>query len=87
MYFKGDRKREVWERVQALVRDLQIPVEELPAIALRFCLSHPAVSTVIPGMRNSRHVAANIASADAGPLPPGTLDKLRRHRWVRNYWA
>ena len=87
MYFKGDRKREVWERVQALVRDLQIPVEELPAIALRFCLSHPAVSTVIPGMRNSRHVAANIAAADAGPLPPAMLNTLRKHRWVRNYWA
>jgi aryl-alcohol dehydrogenase-like predicted oxidoreductase len=78
----------VWERVQLIVRDLKISVEELPALALRFCLSHPAVSTVIPGMRNMRHVASNTAVSETGPLPLETLQKLRRHRWVRSfYWT
>ena len=87
IYFKDDRKQQVWDRVQAIVSDLGIRLDELPEIALRFCLSHPAVSTVIPGMRNTRHVAANTAASDAGPLPPDMLQKLRKHRWVRSfYW-
>jgi aryl-alcohol dehydrogenase-like predicted oxidoreductase len=85
-YFSGGRKRESWDRVQAIIRDLGVSMDEMPGIALRFCLSHPAVSTVIPGMRSTRHVAANTAASDAGPLPEETLRKLREHRWVRNYW-
>jgi hypothetical protein len=37
-------------------------------------------------MRNVKHVAANVAASDAGPLPPDVLQKLRAHRWVRNFW-
>jgi aryl-alcohol dehydrogenase-like predicted oxidoreductase len=86
IYFAGERKKEVWEHVQAIVRDLGIGIEQLPEIALRFCLSHPAVFTVIPGMRNAKHVAANAAASEAGPLPPEMLESLRRQRWVRNYY-
>jgi aryl-alcohol dehydrogenase-like predicted oxidoreductase len=86
-YFGGDRKREVWERVTEIAGDLGIDVAELPAIALRFCLSHPAVSTVIAGMRRLENVDANVAAADAGPLDDATLETLRRHRWQRNFYA
>ncbi len=86
-YFKGDRKVQVWDRVQRLTADLGIPVDELPLLALRFCLSHPAVSTVIPGMRTPEHVRANAAASDLGPLPAATLEKLRRHRWERNFYS
>jgi aryl-alcohol dehydrogenase-like predicted oxidoreductase len=55
----------------------------LPELALRFILSHPAVSTIIPGMRKTRHVESNIAASDAGPLPPELLAELREHRWDR----
>jgi aryl-alcohol dehydrogenase-like predicted oxidoreductase len=85
-YFARGRKRELWEKVQAIIRDLGISIDDMPEIALRFCLSHPVVSSVIPGMRNAKHVAANVAASDAGPLPEETLSKLRPHRWVRNYW-
>jgi aryl-alcohol dehydrogenase-like predicted oxidoreductase len=85
-YFSGGRKRESWDRVQGIIRDLGISMDEMPGIALRFCLSHPAVSTVIPGMRGTRHVAANTAASDAGPLPEEMLRTLRGHRWFRNYW-
>lgn len=85
-YFHSNRKQQVWDAVQAIVRDTGISLDDLPTLALRFCLSPPAVSTVIPGMRNVRHVAANVAASDAGPLPPETLQKLRAHRWVRNFW-
>ncbi|HWP44041.1 MAG TPA: aldo/keto reductase [Blastocatellia bacterium] len=55
----------------------------MPEMALRFILSNPAVSTVIPGMRKLAHVESNIAASDAGPLPEDLLEKLREHRWDR----
>lgn len=85
-YFGGNRKQQVWERVQRLTRDAAIPLDELPQFALRFCLSQPAVSTVIPGMRTPAHVASNAAASDAGPLSPAVLAKVRPHRWVRNFY-
>src|SRR5208283_3313617 len=85
-YFRGDRKRQVREHVESLLRDLGVDAASLPEIALRFCLSHPAVSTVIPGMRSTKHVAANTAASDAGPLSSEMLRKLREHRWVRSFY-
>ncbi|HTQ57733.1 MAG TPA: aldo/keto reductase [Bryobacteraceae bacterium] len=85
-YFKGDRKRQVREHVEALLRDLGANAAALPAIALRFCLSQPAVSTVIPGMRTIRNAEANCAVPAAGPLPPETVAVLRRHVWNRNFY-
>jgi aryl-alcohol dehydrogenase-like predicted oxidoreductase len=46
-------------------------------------LNNPSVSTIIPGMRKRRHVQANIACSDAGPLPEDLHARLRAHRWVR----
>lgn len=84
-YFRGaDRKRQVVEHVEALRRDLD--GASLPETALRFCLSHPAVSSVIPGMRSVRHVESNAALSDAGPLEGETLAMLRRHAWERNFY-
>jgi aryl-alcohol dehydrogenase-like predicted oxidoreductase len=55
----------------------------MPEMALRFILSNPDVSTIIPGMRKARNVEANTAAGDAGPLPPALLAELRKHRWDR----
>ena len=52
-------------------------------MALRFILSHEAVSTIIPGMRKLTHVEANIAASDEGALPADLHAALRRHRWER----
>jgi aryl-alcohol dehydrogenase-like predicted oxidoreductase len=56
----------------------------MPELALRHILEHPAVSTVIPGMRKLRHVEANLAASDGRRLPPGLMDELRTHRWERS---
>lgn len=55
----------------------------MPEMALRFILSHEAVSTVIPGMRKTAHVESNAAASDAGPLPEELLAELKKHRWER----
>lgn len=86
-YFQGDRKKEVVEHVAALQKDLENESGTLAEIALRFCLSHPAVSTVIPGMRSIRNVEANIRVSDAGALSAATIETLRQHAWNKNYYA
>ena len=55
----------------------------MPDMAMRFCLSNPDVSTVIPGMRKIKNVEANIACSDAGPLSADLLSQLKPHRWDR----
>ena len=82
-YFAGERKLETYERAQAIVRELAIGEESLAAVALRFCLSHPAVSTVIPGMRSSANVVRNVAAAAEPPLDEREFAILRRHDWPR----
>lgn len=55
----------------------------MPEMALRFILSEPTVSTMIPGMRKARHVEMNLAASDAGPLEPSLTAELEKHRWDR----
>jgi aryl-alcohol dehydrogenase-like predicted oxidoreductase len=85
-YFSGDRKREVFERARELEKLLGSEVETLPELALRFCLHHPAISTVIPGMRKTEHVRSNVAASDRPALSARMISELRKHRWVRNFY-
>ena len=85
-YFRGrDRKRQVVDHVDALKRDLQGVEGSLPEIALRYCLSHNAVSTVIPGMRKVRTVESSCSVSDPGALPDDLLAKLQKHAWVKDF--
>ncbi|MFP5262837.1 MAG: aldo/keto reductase [Blastocatellia bacterium] len=61
----------------------------MPEMALRFILNHPSVSTVIPGMRKTSHVEANVAASDEGPLLDALHSELRKHRWDRepSWWS
>ena len=87
MYFRGDRKREVAEHVGALLEDLEIERHDLPLIALRFILSNPAVSTVIPGMRSISSVQMNTRAPMLGPLPEAFMEIVQRHAWDKNYYS
>ena len=87
-YFSGERSLDkVDERVRAIVDDLGISREELPEVALRYVLSRPEISTVIPGMRSVRNVERNVAVGDGRGLAPERVDALKAHRWVRNFYA
>lgn len=55
----------------------------LAETALRFILEHPAVSTVIPGMRKPAHVRANLGVSDGARLDRELVERLRAHRWDR----
>jgi aryl-alcohol dehydrogenase-like predicted oxidoreductase len=67
------------ERLKALLSE----GISLPSMALRFILSNPDVSTIIPGMRKLRHVESNIEASSAGALSPELIGELRHHRWER----
>lgn len=85
-YFAGDRKAEAERRGKALAQVLDDQVETLPELALRFCLSSPEVSTVIPGMRRPAHVRQNAMMSAKGSLSPGMLAKLKPHAWDKNWY-
>ncbi|MET7539167.1 aldo/keto reductase [Streptomyces sp. NPDC005507] len=86
-YFRDDRPAQVERKVAAIVADLGIAPDEIAENALRFVLSSPAVSTVIPGMRTVRNVERNTALSDGRPLTAGQLAVLARHRWQRNFYG
>jgi len=82
VYFNRDHLAATLDRVDRLT-PLVPDGMQLPELALRFILAHPAVSTTIPGMRRPAHVERNLAASDGEPLPPRLLDALRTHRWDR----
>jgi aryl-alcohol dehydrogenase-like predicted oxidoreductase len=48
----------------------------LPEAALRYVLSFPAVSSVIPGAMRPDELMQNMAVSDLGPLPPQGLSRI-----------
>jgi aryl-alcohol dehydrogenase-like predicted oxidoreductase len=82
-YFAPPNLAETLPRVEAVRRDAGQLGLSLPELALRFILSHPAVTTTIPGMRRTAHVEANLAASDRGPIATDLLERLRAHRWDR----
>jgi aryl-alcohol dehydrogenase-like predicted oxidoreductase len=85
-YFKGDRKKQVVEHVRALREDLGERKESLAEIALRFTISQPAVSSVIPGMRSVRNAESNAGVSNKGSLDAATLAMLKRHQWDKDFY-
>ena len=85
-YFRGGRLKETCTRAERLQGLLHGSVETLPKLGLKFCLSHPAVSTVIPGMRRKEHVEENCAVSDGSLLTSEDLTTLKAHAWPRNFY-
>ena len=81
-YFVPENLKASVERAEAL-RPMIPPGMPMPEMALRFILSNPDVSTIIPGMRKIKHVESNLAASDKGPLSPELVTRLRAHRWDR----
>jgi len=82
VYFQPENLKNTLAHVSAL-RPAVPAGMTMPELALRHILEHPAVSTVIPGMRKRRHVEQNLAASDGRRLPAGMMAELKRHRWDR----
>jgi aryl-alcohol dehydrogenase-like predicted oxidoreductase len=81
-YFKGGNLAECVARAES-VKKLLPEGMTLPELALRFILASPAVTSVIPGMRKSKHVEENLGISDGRKLPPEFIEQLRKERWDR----
>jgi len=70
---------DLWNKASALFRKAVMgPLGQTPAqAALRFCLSHAAVSTVIPGMLTVSQVEENAVASDWGPLPTDAVSDIQ----------
>lgn len=73
------------ERIRAF-KDARHPDMSMVEYALRFCLSHDAVSTVIPGMRTLNQVEANLQAGDGMRLQEEELVALRQFAWRKDFW-
>lgn len=85
-YFREGRLKDVVPRVTELDQATTSIKGTLAQRCLRFCLSNPAVSTVIPGMRRISTVESNCAVSALGPLSDAELTTMRRHVWLKNYY-
>jgi aryl-alcohol dehydrogenase-like predicted oxidoreductase len=86
-YFRGERLSETVRRVERLRPLLETGGQTMAQGALRFCLSHPAVSTVIVGSVDGDHVRENAQASSMGPLEASVRLRLKSHAWSRNYYA
>lgn len=85
-YFAGDRIGRAAARADAIKEEIADTGLSLPQAALKFGLMHPAVSVVIPGMRNASQAAANCAVSDLPDLSPDQMERLKAHNWRRAFW-
>ena len=82
LYFHPENLQNTLPRVERL-RPVVPADMSMPQLVLRHILHHPAVATVIPGMRKRRHVEQNIAVSDGVRLKEDLIGELKRHRWNR----
>ena len=85
-YFAGDRLERTLAKVAEVQKDLGGSGYSLAQAALKFVLAHPAVSTVIPGIRNVAQAEANCAVSDLPPMHDALVQRLHRHNWRRGVW-
>lgn len=85
-YFAGDRLERAVRRVEEIRKEIRGSGFSLPEAALKFTLAHQAVSTVIPGIRNTGQAEKNAAVSELPGLSPDLLSRLQKHRWLRSFW-
>ncbi|TVR49647.1 MAG: aldo/keto reductase [Puniceicoccaceae bacterium] len=85
-YFAGDRLARTVGRVAKIQSEIAKFGRPLPEVAIRFALDHPAVSTVIPGIRTVAQAEANTAVSATPPLGEELHQVLRKHGWRRAFW-
>jgi len=86
MYAKGNNFQQTLERIDAVKQTTAPYYNDLAEAALRFCLSHPAVSTVIPGMRNQHEIDLNTRHCDGAEFPAELRTALKPHAWKHAFY-
>lgn len=85
--FRGDRFAATLTRIAALKLEIGKSFPTLAEAAMRYVLSHDAVSVLIPGMKTPQEVDMNIAYSDGTLLPQELIARLEKHAWARNFYT
>lgn len=75
--FTAEKLRALKPSLAALKQRFGSTTEALAAVALRYVLNHPRVACVIPGFRNAKQVACNLA-AETRALSPEDIEFVDR---------
>lgn len=65
------------ERVLDAARTMEIELEDLPRVAVRFALSRPSVASALVGARRVEELDQALDAADEGPLDESLLSLMR----------
>jgi aryl-alcohol dehydrogenase-like predicted oxidoreductase len=85
-YFAGDRLGRAVARAEKVRAEIAETGMSLPEAALKFALAHPAVSTVIPGIRSVQQAEANVRASELPDFTPEMIERLHKHNWLRGIW-
>jgi len=84
--FRGERFAETLARVEKLKAICKPYYPSLAEAAMRYVMSAPELSVLIPGMKNPSEVDKNIAYSDGAAFPPELKHQLPPHIWIRDYY-
>jgi aryl-alcohol dehydrogenase-like predicted oxidoreductase len=87
-YFRGNNLKAVIKKVEDIrkVKDKFNPDISLPEYALKFTLKHPAVSTVIPGIRSIQQAELNTAASNGNTITEKEREELNQFYWRKDFW-
>jgi methylglyoxal reductase len=86
-YFDAMGRERYLARVDALRPFVPNHTSSLAALAIKYVLAHPGVTTAISSMHVRHHADENLKALREKPLDPSVVETLRlHHRWTRNFY-
>ena len=87
-YFRGNNLKAVVKKVEEIKKYKEENLSEysMAELALKFCLSNNAVTTVIPGIRNVDQAIKNTSVSDGNYLSNEELKELEKYVWRKDFW-
>lgn len=85
-YFTKDRLKELVARVSEIEKVSSKESKSILETNIRFILSFPEISTMIPGMRKVKFVESNLLISDGRKLSSELIEELKSHSWERNFY-
>lgn len=87
-YFDCGPRQTYIEKIDALRKFVPEHASSLAALALKFVLHDPGVTTAVCSMHIKKFAEENIRAVNEPPLSDKVFDQIRRHhRWIRNFYG
>jgi len=86
-FFDNVPREQYIDRVEALKEFVPEYASSLAALAIKFVIKHPGVTTALTSMHMKKYADMNIQVMDEPELPDSVFNEIRMfHRWVRNFY-